>query len=288
MISKLPHPETQNIKINVKTIFVEGLFDFKVLEILLSNIDKNIEIKHLGSVNFVITAAKAFKDVHPEYIYIIDRDYRDDKEVNQSWSDFKTGKSSYIIWRKRELENYFIDPKYLINCKYLKREYQNIDKLSKLILKKANEIIFHSAAEIMLQRQYNLAKNVYSDKLKFKDFETKESALKSLEKMQKIVLTLLKNKSDYLKKDFLINKYKSTLNNFYGDKCELDFGNGSWIELIDGKKILSAFMENCMENYKRGKEPEFNIIRSVIRKNEKNKPNDFTELKKLIRAKVSN
>ena len=95
-------------------LFVEGdkgSVDPEVLNKLFSN---KISIEPLGPSSSVKSVAKALQTYHPTYYFLIDRDHYDDSFVEKCWDDFPDPKTNnLLIWRRREIENYFLDPDYL-------------------------------------------------------------------------------------------------------------------------------------------------------------------------------
>jgi hypothetical protein len=98
------------------TLFVEGSgsdpLDEDILKSYLQGIKRfSIEIKSLGGNSEIKSAASALHAHHKNYYFVIDRDYYNDNEVEKTWLNFPDEtKNNLLIWRKRELENYFISP----------------------------------------------------------------------------------------------------------------------------------------------------------------------------------
>ncbi len=106
------------------TIFVEGsnqdAIDPRALFRLLR--DTNISVKALGPSRYLKSAAQALHPHHPNYYFIIDRDHHEETTVTEAWNNFPDPtKYNLLIWRKRELENYFLDPEYLCRSSFLTR-----------------------------------------------------------------------------------------------------------------------------------------------------------------------
>lgn len=69
------------------------------------------------SVRSVATALRQF---HPEYWFVIDRDDWDDTAVEASWQRFPDpAHDNLLIWRKKELESYFLEPDWACRSRYL-------------------------------------------------------------------------------------------------------------------------------------------------------------------------
>ena len=106
------------------TLFVEGkndqAFDPIVMKKLLNNNGlEKMTVKGMGNSDNVRSTAQALIYHHPSYYFLIDRDDNDDLTVETSWDSFpNVNQHNLLIWKKRELENYFIEPNYLFNSKF--------------------------------------------------------------------------------------------------------------------------------------------------------------------------
>ena len=98
-------------------LFVEGRgsdsFDPRVLDELFGGMTK---IETLGASYSVKSVAEALHPFHPTYYFLIDRDHHhDDNIVNNYWENFPDPEThNLLIWKYREIENYFLDPDYLV------------------------------------------------------------------------------------------------------------------------------------------------------------------------------
>jgi hypothetical protein len=107
------------------TVFVEGGHDGEIDPVIIGYLLKRnglpqVEVRAMGSCENVRNAAHALVRHHPSYYFVIDRDDQDNETVERSWSDFPDLETdNLLIWRKRELENYFIDPEYIEKSEFL-------------------------------------------------------------------------------------------------------------------------------------------------------------------------
>ena len=101
-------------------LFVEGKedgsLDQAVLRALLS---RTIRIDTMGPSYSIRSAAQALARHHPHYYFLIDRDHYDDKFVERSWKNFPDPiADNLLVWRRREIENCFLDPPFLVESAY--------------------------------------------------------------------------------------------------------------------------------------------------------------------------
>ncbi len=115
-----------------------GYTDRELIERILGDqITDQLEIKPLGGAQNLIRAAEALKRVNPDNFFIIDRDYVCDDEVEKSWLEFESGESNILLWRRKEIENYFLDTELLSKLDYCKKtSKESIDQLIKSHVKK--------------------------------------------------------------------------------------------------------------------------------------------------------
>lgn len=102
--------------------FVEGKDRNAVGPKVLNELFENgLRIEPLGPSFYIKSFAEALYQHHPTYYFLIDRDHYDDEFIKNCWVSFPNpDKHNLLIWKKREIENYFIDPEYLSNSKYCK------------------------------------------------------------------------------------------------------------------------------------------------------------------------
>lgn len=111
-------------------LFVEGSDIDSVDPTVLSELFNNIlTVKPLGASFHIKSAAEALYTHHPTYYFLIDRDHHDEKIVDEYWSTFPDPeKCNLLIWRRREIENYFLDPEYLGRSEYCRVDQGTLEK----------------------------------------------------------------------------------------------------------------------------------------------------------------
>ena len=119
-------------------LFVEGTADSIDVEALENILDINIE--PMGPSYWIKSVAKALAPTHPTYYFLIDRDHYDDQAVEDYWKEFpNTETPNLLVWRKKEIENYFLEPNYLAQSKYF---VKTKEELKDIILKEAQNRLF--------------------------------------------------------------------------------------------------------------------------------------------------
>jgi hypothetical protein len=218
------------------TLFVEGQsasFDPLVLTELLP---PEVRIEPLGPSHSIRSVAEAIFPYHPTYYFLIDRDHFDDATVENSWSRFPDpAVSNILIWRRRELENYFIDPHYIIRSSYC-RCAEEI--LRSCIKRTCERRLFMDAANIVITELRERSKRKWISLFdRPADFPDREQSLVQLTSRLEYQ-TWSQEMSQVMAKEALSRQFEETLNVLMGGKQELEFDSGSWLERTRGKEIL--------------------------------------------------
>jgi hypothetical protein len=273
-------------------LFVEGTdpengIDPVVLKELFPN---GISVKVLGPSFHVESAARALAGHHPNYFFLIDRDHHNDKFVENCWN---ADTPNLLVWRKRELENYFIDPDYLGKSAFFAEE-KTQDELQTLILKLCRErllldVVNQVIVSIREDQKCNWIK-FFSDSETFMDFQ--DAVKKLISKPE--IHTRAREISSSLDENKLKELLAITYEKFTGNRFPLEYGHGEWLNLIRGKKILSQIIHNtslftvpdARKRHLQGKEKLNEIVKNLLRREDKYLPPDFLELRNLIRNRI--
>ncbi len=273
-------------------MFVEGdekSFDCKVLEELF---DRKLRIEPLGASFSVKSVAQALSTYHPSYYFLIDRDHQKDEDVEKCWKNFPNLDTyNLLVWKRREIENYFLEPDYLSESQYCE---VSKEELKQKILKFSKARIFLDAANHVLISIREELKQTWIKKFKNPhDFSSKKAAWKKLKdasEFEQHVADVHRQVSlDERKKRF--DQY---LDHMTGGQCQISFGTGSWLSLIQGKEVLNQIINSECFKVKAndgtqldGKDKKKTVIQDLLKKDESILPSDFNELKKLINIKVN-
>ena len=118
---------------------VENSVDPKSLTNLFLNEQTMISIKPLKTSSSIKSVAESLYKYNPTYYFLIDRDHHDDEFVEKCWKNFPDPETSnLLVWRKKEMENYFLDPNYISQSMYCVKK----DKIAQRVLDFANERFF--------------------------------------------------------------------------------------------------------------------------------------------------
>jgi hypothetical protein len=267
-------------------LFVEGKddsLDSVVINVLFGN---RFKIESLGPCYSVRSAATALARHNPNYYFLIDRDHQKIEDVENSWREFQTRAKNILIWRRREIENYFIEPDFLKHsesCRVSERVLQ--EKIlefanNRLFIDVANDVIVSICEEF--KRSWI---DTFSDVEKFSSRETSLNMLKELQEFDRYSNKVRQLCShEELETRFCEYFYLMT-----GGQERLSFGVGDWINMVSGKKILHQVIHsNCFKTENKigeplqGQDKVNEIAKELLIHNNYALPSDFVKLKRLI------
>lgn len=277
-------------------LFVEGKdnqeIDPTVIKELLDNNNLTaVSISTMGGCDNVRSAAQALMKEYPCYYFLIDRDDQDQVTVDKSWQSFPNpDEFNMLIWHKRELENYFIDPDYIQKSTYLKPEIN----IRQRILDECNRWLFLDAANLTL---YSISRELrkplpiqhFRDRDEFRDQNAGRLKLESLSTDlddRKISVTSV------MEREVVNQRYVEFIQELSGGTMPLQYGVGSWLERMSGKEIFRTITNQCFEvrslagNLVTGKDKSKIIAKELTRLPLEEQPSDFQSLVNLLQNKV--
>lgn len=269
-------------------LFVEGSedgsLDQAVLRVLLSRL---IRIETMGPSYSVRSAAQALSRHHPRYYFLIDRDHYGDEFVERCWQNFPDPDTdNLLVWRRREIENYFLDPLFLVESTYC---HANENQLMKTLIRAAQGRLFLDVANYVISSVREEQKTTwirhFSDPA---DFASKSEAVDRLtsanafdERSRRV--------SSIVSKCELTERFEIGLAIMTGGEEQLAYGCGRWIEMIRGKKVFSQVLNSCQfevedANGKQltGNEKAREVVKDLAAKDIERLPADFVDLRRLI------
>ena len=288
-IKKSVSPEEIRQKLK-HTLFVEGS-DYNAIDpIVLSNLLSGIRVEPLGPSHHIRGAAEALYKYHPYYYFLIDRDHYDDQYVERCWSDFPNpAKLNLLIWRRREIENYFLIPEYII-----KSEFKSVsnDQAYTVIIQCCKERLYiDTANQVIISVREELKKKWIELFTNPQEFKSKRYAIEKLTKAKEFPNHKGKVSKIVDRKE-IINKFEKTLADMTGGKDHIEYGRGKWIEMIRGKKVLPHLINHCFrvkdanDTILQGKEKLMEVVKELLSKPLSEQPDDFQKLHELIVKRI--
>lgn len=278
------------------TVFVEGSNDEEIdpiviRELLRVNDLMQIDVRPMGGCDNVRSAAQALIRHHPSYYFLIDRDDHDQATVERSWSDFPNPEThNVLIWHKRELENYFIDPGYLMESRFLKVAEQ---KLRQRILDECRRRLFLDAANLTLLTLHREVRGPFASHFANPDeFQTRSDGAKRLEECAALSGKTV-SVANVLSKNRVTALYSAFVDDLSGSAIPLQYGVGNWLERMSGKEIFRCIAGTCFQvtardgRTLRGKEQNKEIAKGLLGLAIDRQPADFRQLVDLLSARVA-
>jgi hypothetical protein len=264
-------------------IFVEGKFDEVILRALFGN---SINVKALGHSGSVRSVAEALHTHHPDYFFIADMDHFDKNFVDSIWDKFPDPSShNLLIWRKREIENYFIEPSFLAQSEcFTSRE----DVLSDKICEYASERVFFDIANLVIIRIREIMKEKWIEKfIKLDGFETKDLAREKLLNRDEFNEQLNKTQS-LVSQSSIKQLFDEYVEMFLGGSATPKFMQGRWIDMIQGMELYNRIINNSGLFSHPQNVPNIgeHIAKELIKNPGVHKPSDFYTLRKLVDEKI--
>jgi len=276
-------------------LFVEGenenSTDYVFMDLFFKG--KSIKTEILGPSYHHKSTAQALSKIHPSYYFIVDRDHQSSADIEESWRNFPDPNTSNIlIWRKREIENYFLIPEYLASSSFLKKGC-SVSYLKDAIIKAAGKRVFFDAANIAIIEIREILKQewikLFSNP---SDFKNKDDAIRLLK--EKPEFEKQKNKTyKSLSETNIEKRFFHIVDLMFGGEEKLKFGKGEWFDLVSGKETLNDVVGKCFRvrgtdgRIMQGKERLIEIVKDLARKPLEEQPDDFQQLFKLIENRIN-
>lgn len=271
-------------------LFVEGN-DENALDptVLKELFDPPLRIEPLGASFWIKSVAEALYPYHDTYYFLIDRDHHDNDFINRCWDNFPDSDThNLLIWKRRELENYFLEPDYLVQSQFCQVEK---DELEQQILQFANKRLFLDAANhVIISIREELKENWIEKFSNPDEFSSKEVALEKLKRTNKFEQHRT-NVSNKASTEEVERRFYECLELMTDGQDQLDFGRGDWLDMVQGKSVLTqvinsgSFQVRTLDGTAlQGSEKLKETVKDLLRKDEQ--PADFVELKRLITKRI--
>ena len=275
-------------------LFVEGSesdsFDPQIIGELF---DGMIRIEPLGASYSVKSVAEALHPFHPTYYFLIDRDhYHDDDIVNDYWGNFPDPEThNLLIWKYREIENYFLEPDYLVYSDFLEVSKSALEDKIKTFCQQ--RLYLDVANYVIVSIREGLKRNwiqIFTDPA---DFNTRDQALVELHNADAFE-TFKSDVAVAIDQDDIERRFDDILNIMTNGFEQLEFGKGKWLEMTQGKKVFSQVINsNCFRvvdlegNLLQCKDKINQVAKNLLRKEIEKQPDDFRKLKTLVEDRLN-
>ncbi|MBF0461313.1 MAG: hypothetical protein HQL87_07955 [Magnetococcales bacterium] len=286
------NPNNESVRQSARhTLYVEGAgqnaLDPLVLAALLGS---KIQIKAIGPAYHVRSVAEALFRHHPDSCFLMDRDHHTDDAVESTWRNFPDpNQSNLLIWRKREIENYFLDPDYLRKSSYYK---EKTGEPERSILHHANERLYLDAVNHVIVTIREEQKRNWIELFNNPgEFRTEANARQRLMEASAFAARI-GNVTASLASNRLQSLLDETIKDFSGGSIPLQFGKGCWRDRLRGKSILASVVPACFKVEGRqkqtlqGKEQREEVVKDLLRRPLAEQPADFQTLHGLIMARL--
>jgi hypothetical protein len=274
-------------------LFVEGKGKDSFDSTIIRELFNRIHIESLGPSYSVKSVAEALYPSHPDYYFLIDRDhfYTDDM-IDEYWNNFPDPKTNnLLIWKYREIENYFLEPDYLLLSDYLRVSESTLKNKIKMFSQQ--RLYLDAANYVIVSIREGLKKNwirIFTNPV---DFSTRDQAIEKLHNTEEFE-TFKNDVSTLINKDDIVRRFDEILDIMTNGIEPLEFGKGKWLEMIKGKKVLSQLINsNCFSgvdlkgNSLHGKDKINQVAKNLLRKDITKQPDDFQKLKILIMDRLN-
>lgn len=273
-------------------LYFEGALDGLDVKVLKQVIPGAVGVKPLGPCFSLSAVAEALHAHNPEWWFVIDRDHWTDERVEQSWRSFPDpATKNLLIWRRKELENYFLDPTWLAQGRYLKSNVTPSD-VEDWLVKEARHILLLEAANRVLRTKREKVKGARMSLLKAGDLQGLDRAgvvqklstcplISSLRTAAGVVLT-----DNELEAAF--NEEITLLSNGLDP---MEWGQGRWRDLMSGKELFHSMINQwcVVPDEARGRKArlvgphaERAVAVDLLKNHQDGMPQDFKDLKAML------
>lgn len=283
------------------TLFVEGStgdVDEAAMKALFD--DTAIEIEELGNCGNVMYVAEALHRHHPNYYFIIDRDGQDDEFVEGLWRGFPDPEQkNLLIWRRKEIENYFVDPDFFAKFKEFAEgdiDFQlcSVDEYVDRLQTAARSRVYFDAANRVIRRiRFEFQQTRLELFQGTTGFDSAENArqrlLDEIAGYQNRVTDL---RATLLFEDEIRFRYDKEIELLLGESDSCQLGKGQWLALMNGKKLFHQMANDAFRVFSRqrvelqGGLKRREIIQAMCSLPEQELPEDFQLLKQMVRQRM--
>jgi len=269
-------------------VWVEGedeSIDAVVVREVLRGLDRwSGWVKGLGKSSGIRATARAMRAYHPHYYFVVDRDHFADEVVEETWSSFPDrSRDNLLIWRKRSVENYLLDPNILGCSRHLKPGFDIAGELEKV----ARKHVFMDIANAVI---LEVREQLKAEWIRlFRDpapFDNKDRAWDGL-KQRTEWAEKRKAANELLAETTLSDLFDAAHDRFLGSSAVPRHGEGRWRDLMAGKPLYNHLVNRAFEVVDRegvavhGRDAQHAVAIDLIASGDC-LPDDFVRLRQFI------
>ena len=288
-VRKNPPPEAVRQSAQ-HVLFVEGHANSIDREAIHTFLGDLVRIEPLGSSFHLANAAQALYPFHATYYFLIDRDHQSDADVRRSWDRFPDPAThNLLIWPRRELENYFLIPEFLLRSRYLRVDEPT---LRASIRSGCQRRLYRDAANQVITFCRETLKRKWIEHFDPEaPCDTRDAALQALCEHPNFA-TKRTEFAACTTRDSLAARFTAVLDELTGGRDPLEYGHGRWLELLRGKEVLPTVVRDCFTipdatgKLLQGPRKELELARELLRLPLGSLPEDLQRLRALIAARL--
>jgi hypothetical protein len=214
--------------------------DVAVIDTLLR--DTPPRVMGLGKSSGIQAAARALHAYHSHYYFVIDRDHFDDQTVEGTWRNFPDpDQNNLLIWRKRTIENYFLDAAFL-DCSRYRKTGVDVEAALEQV---AGQFVFMDIANAVI---LEIRERLKADWIRLfrtpAPFQSKDLAWDEL-KHRTEWAAKRKAANDLLAETTLSDLFDAAVDRFLGSAPQPRHGEGAWRDLMAGKPLYNHLVNQA-------------------------------------------
>jgi len=256
--------------------------DVAVIDRLL--LDTPVTVKGLGKSSGIRATARTMYAYHPHYYFVVDRDHFDDNDVEKTWRGFPDpNQNNLLIWRRRTIENYFLDAPFL-DCSRYRKPGVDIEAALEDV---AGRYVFMDIANAVI---LEIRERLKADWIRvFRDpapFASKDQAYQGL-KQRTEWAEKREAAYDLLAETTLSDLFDAAYARFLGTATVPRHGEGQWRDLMAGKPLYNHLVNQAFDVVNReervvhGREAQHAVAIDLIASGQC-LPEDFVRFREVI------
>jgi hypothetical protein len=278
-------------------LFVEGTRDGLDVTVLHELLTPKLRVEPLGASFSVRSVAAALHEFHPQYWFVIDRDHWDDAIVDDSWNSFPDpNKDNLLIWRRKELESYFLEPAWVCKSKYLKPE-KTADALERWLAAEATKVLWLESANRVLIAKRNRVKQCPGELLTASEVQgcTRDQVVDTLVSSP-LLASLASATAAELAEEQVRSAFDEEVERLSGGMIPLVWGQGRWRDLVSAKALFRTMVNQWFQVLDQskggnarltGRAAERAVAVDLLKNHQDTLPADFAEMKTILDAATS-